>query len=213
MIFKFYSTIIAILLWFVFVLFKLPWFVIHNSAPFLSCFSTSCLKIEEYFGALAVKIVDYEHLAVLFFIVFLVLSFCSSKCQPRGICLFIPHPLRFEAELDSQCRSWICVLKLRSLSRWCVVSLVICFEQQVVKEVVTVPCAATLSSMPARRLEKSREDWSHWATLVRRPDRDLVVLAFSNYSTGLETQGQPITVQTPHACSLIIGILEVFLFV
>ena len=41
--------------------------------------------------------------------------------------------LRFGSELYLQCRNYTSALKLRSLSRWCVVLLVICFERQVVK--------------------------------------------------------------------------------
>ena len=65
----------AILLWFVFVLFKSSWYNIHNFAPFVFCFSTSCLKIKKYFGALAVKIIYYEHLASVVSIVFFVFFF------------------------------------------------------------------------------------------------------------------------------------------
>ena len=158
-------------------------------------FFASCLKVK-YFGALAVKIVYYEHLASVVVIRFLVFFYYSLRCRPRGICLFIPCPLRFGSELDLQCRNYTFVLKLRSLPRWCVVLLVIFFERQVVKggSDSALPCAATLSSMPARRLEKLIKDCKLLrATFVRRPDRDLVVLASPN--------------EARIARSLIIGIL------
>ena len=147
------------LLWFVFVLFKLPRYVTRNSALFLSCFSYILFKNWRIFRLLAVKIIYYKHLARVFSIVFLDLFFWSSKCRPRVSSLFIPRLLRPGSELNSQCRGWICVLKLRSLSRWCVVLLVICFERQSVKggSDNALPCAAILSSVPTRRLEKSKE--------------------------------------------------------
>ena len=64
----------------------------YNSAPFLSCFSKPCLKIEKYFPALAVKIIYYQYFASDFYRFFD--SSYSSKCRLRGICLFIPRPLR-----------------------------------------------------------------------------------------------------------------------
>ena len=131
--------------------------ILHSFFPVIL---TSCLKIEEYFGSWLSKLFITNTLRELFSIVFFDLFFLSSKCRPRGSCLFIPRSLRHGSELNSQCRGWICVLKLRSLSRWSVVLLVICFERQAVKggSDSALPCAAILSSVPTRRLEKSKED-------------------------------------------------------
>ena len=77
-------------------------------------------------------------------------------------------------------QSWICSVVVGS-AYWswgaCPAGASSCWlfvERQAVKggSDSALPCAAILSSVPTRRLEKSKEDWSHWTTFERRPDRD-----------------------------------------